>query len=172
MNNGMFRGGAKKKSLKGGCGSNLLPLSPFSLTEGGDTLGTSSLGDMNYAQSPLTVPSSRMVGGGYGFTNNAAGLADVPSFAGSYFPVEKVCTAGMPDNNARGGNNFLQSGTMSGGGRGRRGKRRGMKKWRQRGCSTKNCKGGKKTKGKRTRKHKYRTTRRKMRGGQTITMMG
>jgi len=162
---GMLVGGKTKKNssrkhrsrrMKGGH----LPLSPFTLAEG--DIGSVPRGIANYEESPLTVPSSTMVGGGYGFGMDSAG--DVPSFAGSYFPVSKVCTAGTPDNNSRGGNNFGQGGggspsplaplALSGGGRKkRRGgskKRRTMKKWRQRGC---NRKGGSKKKSKGKRRH-------------------
>lgn len=121
--------------MKGG----MLNLSPGILLEAGSTT-TPPAGGMNYDQNPLTVPSSNMVGGGgYGFENSI--VADVQPFGGSYFPVSRVSTADMPDNNSRGGNNFAQGG----GKRRRRGtkkrrgsaKRRTMKKWRQRGCSKK-----------------------------------
>jgi hypothetical protein len=100
---------------------------------------------MNYDESPLTIPSSTMVGGGYGYENST--VADVQPFGGSYFPVSRVYTAGAPDHNSRGGNNFAQGG---GGKRKRKtkksrgsAKRRTMKKYRQRGCSKK--RGGKKS---------------------------
>jgi hypothetical protein len=135
-----------RRDYKGGCGS-MLPLSPFALTEGVNTLGTSSgAGAANYTADPAKMGFSQQVGGmGYGF---ASGAADVPSFAGSYFPVSTVNTAGAPDNNARGGNNFSQGG----GAKRRRAtkkrsgnkKKRTMKKWRQRGCSKK--RGGSKCK--------------------------
>lgn len=160
----------KNKRLRGGCG--LLPLSPSPIAEG--SLGaTPQAGADNYNFNPAGGYYSNQVGGGYGFANTPAALAEVPSFAGSYFPVEKVCTAGMPDNNSRGGNNFGQMGgstcgmqttggmpQMQMGGRRRR-KRRTMKKWRQRGCNKKKCS----TKRKRSSKHK---SRRKMRGGNEI----
>ena len=167
----LVKGGSKAKKnssvknrvrrIKGG--SSQLPLSPFTLAEG-ENLGPVPQGIANYTESPLTVPSSTMVGGGYGYVNDAA---DVPSFAGSYFPISRVSTEGAPDNNSRGGNNFVQGGgagspnpyspaALSGGGRKKRKggsiKKKGgtMKKWRQRGCSRK---GGSKKKTKVKRRH-------------------
>ena len=117
------------------------PWSPYTLAASDGILGTSSTaGVPNFAESPMTIPTSTMVGGaGYGF--DSASFADVPSAAGSYFPITKNCTAGAPDNNSRGGNNFSQGGggdghvrplivpVMKAGG-GRR-----KKMWKQRGCS-------------------------------------
>ena len=161
---GMLVGGKYKKNssrkhrtrrMKGG--HSPLPLSPFSLAAGGENLGpTPPAGADNYNQVPTMPGSSTMVGGGYGYGMDSTG--DVSSFAGSYFPVSKVCTAGTPDNNGRGGNNFGQGGgsgmnayspaNINGGGFkkkrcGGSKKRRTMKKWRQRGC---NRKGGSKKK--------------------------
>ena len=150
----LVKGGSKAKKnssvknrvrrIKGG--SSQLSLSPFSLAEGGDNLGpTPPAGADNYNQTPIMVPSSNMVGGGYGYGMDSASTEMVPSYAGSYFPVSRVCTADAPDNNSRGGNNFGQGG----GGRkkkscgGSKKRHRTMKKWRQRGC---NRKGGSKKK--------------------------
>jgi hypothetical protein len=133
----------RQKHYKGGCG-NMLPLSPFALTEGVNTLGTSSgAGAANYTADPAKMGYSNQVGGGYGF---ASGAEDTATYGGNYFPVSTVNTGGAPDNNARGGNNFNQGG----GAKRRRAtkkrsgnkKKRTMKKWRQRGCSKK--KGGSK----------------------------
>ena len=154
----------RTRRMKGG--NSHLPLSPYTLAAG-DNLGPVPQANANFTQSPLTVPSSTMVGGGYGYGMDAASISQVPSFAGSYFPVSRVCTAGTPDNNSRGGNNFGQGGgsglpnplapaALSGGGRKKRkggsSKRKGgtMKKWRQRGC---NRKGGSKKKSKGKRRH-------------------
>lgn len=95
------------RRLRGGSGS--LPFSP-SLIEEGSLGATPPAGGDNYNFNPAGGYFSNQVGGGYGFVNTPAALAEVPSFAGSYFPVGKVCTAGMPDNNSRGGNNFGQMG--------------------------------------------------------------
>jgi hypothetical protein len=163
----LVKGGSKAKKnssvknrvrrMKGG--NNQLPLSPFTLADDYN-LGPMPRGGANYEENPLTVPSSTMVGGGYGYVNDAA---DVPSFAGSYFPVSRVCTADTPDNNSRGGNNFSQGGgagspnpyspaSVQTGGRkkcsgGSKNKHRTMKKWRQRGCNRKGGSKKKKTKG-------------------------
>jgi len=153
---------AKKRSwdLKGG--NSPSPLSPASLDNDNHNLGPVPRGGANYEENPLTVPSSTMIGGGYGFTSDSA--ENVSSYGGSYFPVSKVSTGGSPDNNSRGGNNFGQGGgsgspnpfspaEFTGGGKkkrrgGLKNKRRTMKKWRQRGCSRKGS-SKKKTKGKR-----------------------
>lgn len=113
------RGGGKKhpkrksgsrKNYKGGCGS-MMPLNPAPLNLADGILGTSSApGAANFTSDPSQRGFSRQIGGGYGFGNTPASLAGVPSYAGSYFPVERNCTAGPPDNNARGGNNFSQNG--------------------------------------------------------------
>ena len=137
------RGGAKKhrslKVRKMYGGHSPQPWSPYTLAASDGILGTSpTAGVPNFAESPITIPTSTMVGGaGYGF--DSASFADVPSAAGSYFPITKNCTAGAPDNNSRGGNNFSQGGGGEGvkpllfpmkAGGGRR-----KKIWKQRGCS-------------------------------------
>lgn len=150
----LITGGAKPKNssskkmsrnrrIKGG---SMPSLSPATLTAR-EMVGSSTTpmpGAENYNETPLTVPSSTMVGGGYGF--DAASVADIPSFAGSYIPVSRVCLDSTPDNNSRGGNNFTQGGGKKRKGKGKRGgtkkrrgsaKRRTMKKWRQRGCNKK-----------------------------------
>jgi hypothetical protein len=145
-----------KRRLKGG--SKLLTLNAYPLSEGVNTLGTSSApGADNYNFKPEGGWFSDQVGGSYGY-DAASAAADVPSFAGSYIPVSRACTGNAPDNNARGGNNF----TQAGGRRRRRGKKarkskRTAKKWWQRGCSSS---GGAKTK-----KKGKRSRRRNMKGG-------
>jgi hypothetical protein len=113
------RGGGKKqlkrksgsrKNYKGGCG-NMMPLNPAPLNLADGILGTSSApGAANFTSDPSQRGFSNQIGGGYGFGNTPASLAGVPSYAGSYFPLERNFTAGPPDNNARGGNNFSQNG--------------------------------------------------------------
>lgn len=174
----MIRGGKHKKRgggrrLKGGHSPS--PLSPYPLTEGVNTLGTSSApGSANFTTNPSKMGYNNMVGGSYGF--DKAALAEVPSFAGSYFPVSRACTGSAPDHNARGGNNFSQGGgggmralTMSnygGGGKGRRrhrNKKRTVKtSWWQRGCSTG---GTKKRRSTKKRNGTKRRTHKKIRGG-------
>ena len=89
----------------------MMPLNPAPLNLADGILGTSSApGAANFTSDPSQRGFSRQIGGGYGFGNTPASLAGVPSYAGSYFPVERNCTAGPPDNNARGGNNFSQNG--------------------------------------------------------------
>ena len=153
----------RPRRMKGG--HSPLPLSPFTLTPNDNLGSTPPAGADNQNFNPAGGWYSNQVGGGYGVGSDSAG--DVPSFAGSYFPVSRVCTAGTPDNNSRGGNNFGQGGgsglpnplapaALSGGGRKKRkggsSKRKGgtMKKWRQRGC---NRKGGSKKKSKGKRRH-------------------
>ena len=154
---------SRKHKLKGGgpspvFGSRMPDLTPYALTEGVNTLGTSSApGADNFNFKPQGGWFSDQVGGSYGYS--AASASDVPSFAGSYIPVSRSCTAGSPDNDARGGNNF----TQAGGRRRRRGKKgrkskRTAKKWWQRGCSSS---GGAKTKKKSKRS-------RKMKGGLVV----
>ena len=106
-------------------------------------LGTSpAAGGENFAEKPTTIPTSKQVGGGYGFVNGTDVISkDVATFGGSYFPVSKVSTEAEIDP-SRGGNNFMS------GGKG--------KSWRQKGCNTK---GGKKTH-KRSSKHKRSSNKR------------
>ena len=162
----LVHGGRKSKKqhsrknirrLRGG--HSPLPLSPA------DYLDGANMSDLagNVAKAPNAFPSNQ-VGGGYGFVDNAA---DIPSFAGSYFPVSKVCTASEFDL-ARGGNNFVGGGgsvtmgmSRAGGGkrRSRRksgGKRSGKRRWSQKGC---NKKGGKKRKTHKKRKSHKRNQR-------------
>ncbi len=130
----MLRGG--KKKLRGGHSPGALSPAPYA-----DGTNVSNSG-ANYL-----VPSNRFpttqVGGGYGFVDD---VADIPSFAGSYFPVSKVCTANEFDA-SRGGNNFMSGGTR------RRSTRRrcgGSKKYKQKGCKGKRSR-GKRSRGKRSR---------------------
>lgn len=162
---------SRSRKLKGGggpgpvFGSRMPDLTPYALTEGVNTLGTSSApGADNFNFKPQAGWFSDQVGGAsYGY--DAASAADVPSFAGSYIPVSRSCTAGSPDNDARGGNNFTQAGGRRRRRRGKKGRKskRTAKKWWQRGCSSS---GGAKTKtkkkGKRSRRH------RSMKGGLPI----
>jgi hypothetical protein len=195
------RGGGKSSSIKKGKrfrgGSGSLPFSPSPIEEG--SLGaTPPAGGDNYNFNPAGGYYSNQVGGGYGFVNTPAALAEVPSFAGSYFPVGKVCTAGMPDNNSRGGNNFGQMGgstcgstptmggmqptmPMSGGGQCgmpmktggmqtqmQMGGRRRRKRRTMKKWRQRGC-NKKKCSTKRKRSSKHkRSTRRKMRGGNEI----
>jgi hypothetical protein len=104
----LVHGGMHKKSKKNyKGGQSPSPWSPQTLA-GPHNLGpTPPAGGDNYNFNPAGGYFSNQVGGGYGFTD---GASLIPSFAGSYFPVTKVCTAGAPDNNSRGGNNFGQGG--------------------------------------------------------------
>jgi len=149
---------SRKHKLKGGMSA----LNTYALTDGVNTLGTSSApGADNFNFKPQGGWFSDQVGGSYGY--DAASVAEVPSFAGSYIPVTRSCTAGSPDNDARGGNNFTQGGGRRRRRRGKKGRKskRTAKKWWQRGCSSS---GGAKTKkkGKRSRRH------RNMKGGLPI----
>jgi len=138
-----------KRRLKGGMSA----LNAYPLTDDVNTLGTSSApGADNFNFKPQGGWFSDQVGGAsYGY--DAASVAEVPSFAGSYIPVTRSCTAGSPDNDARGGNNFTQGGGRRRRRRGKKGRKskRTAKKWWQRGCSSS---GGAKTKkkGKRSRR--------------------
>jgi hypothetical protein len=116
--------------------------SPLGYAEFADGANMSDLAG-NMAKAPNAFPSNQ-VGGGYGFVDNAA---DIPSFAGSYFPVSKVCTAGEFDL-ARGGNNLVGGGRRS---RRRSNKKKcgGKKTWKQTGC---NKKGGHKKRSHRKRR--------------------
>ena len=142
------------------------PLSPADFVDGANMSDLAG----NFAKPPNAFPSNQ-VGGGYGFVNNEA---DIPSFAGSYFPVSKVCTAGEFDL-ARGGNNFVGGGSKSLGlsrsGGGRRSKRSSSskktcggtrRKFKQSGC---NKKGGKR---RRTHRRRRSHRRRQQRGGLPI----
>ena len=164
----MLRGG--KKKLRGGHSPGALSPAPYA-----DGTNVSNSG-ANYLVPSNRFPSNQ-VGGGYGFVDD---VADIPSFAGSYFPVSKVCTASEFDA-SRGGNNFMSGGTR------RRSTRRrcgGSKKYKQKGCrgkrsggkrsgSKKNKKGGlflggKLSRSKRSRSKRSgsrRTSKRKQRGG-------
>ena len=154
----MLRGG--KKKLRGGHSPGALSPAPYA-----DGTNVSNSG-ANYLVPSNRFPSNQ-VGGGYGFVDD---VADIPSFAGSYFPVAKVCTASEFDA-SRGGNNFMSGGTR------RRSTRRrcgGSKKYKQKGCrgkrsgSKKNKKGGLLLGGKRSRSKRSRSKRsskRKQRGG-------
>jgi len=154
---------SRKHKLKGGgpspvFGSRMSALTPYALTEGVNSLGTSSApGADNFNFKPQAGWFSDQVGGSYGYS--AASASDVPSFAGSYIPVSRSCTAGSPDNDARGGNNFTQAGGRRRRRRGKKGRKskRTAKKWWQRGCSSS---GGAKTK-----KKGKRSRRRNMKGG-------
>jgi hypothetical protein len=157
MKNGKKKSRHNVRRIRGGCGPNMGALMPATLS-GDELLGTSSgAGTTNNAFNPAGGYYSNMVGGAaYGFGQDAASLADVPSFAGSYSPLSTIDTSRPPDNNSRGGNNFSQGG---GGRFSRKGKK--SRKWRQRGCS----KGGKRsTKSKCGTKSK-RSRSRRMRGG-------
>ncbi len=162
----MLLGGHKSRRKHGHSRKNLRrlrgghspsPLSPANFLDG------ENMSDLagNFAKPPNAFPSNQ-VGGGYGFVDSAA---DIPSFAGSYFPVSKVCTAGEFDL-ARGGNNFVGGGmtmgmSKAGGGRRRsRSRSRSKKtcggtrrKFKQSGC---NKKGGKKRRTHKRSSHKKR----------------
>jgi hypothetical protein len=156
------RGGSKAKKNSSGKnrsrrmkgGNSPLPLSPASLAAGDHLGATPPAGGDNQNFNPAGGWYSNQVGGGYGFVDSASSISEVPSFAGSYFPVSRVCTAAAPDNNSRGGNNFDQGGgagspspfspsELGGGGKKKRkggsSKKKGgtMKKWKQRGCNRK-----------------------------------
>jgi hypothetical protein len=177
---GGIKGGKKGGRKQRGGGE----LMPYVLTPEDMILSTTPHPGIGNTASMQTTNGtfSKQVGGGYGFTNNAAALADVPSYAGSYFPVEKVCTAGNYGDGSRGGNNFVQSGMQSGGNTGcmntggmlrggmlRGGMLRGGgRTYQQKGCSTggrKRRKTKKTRKTKKNRKTKRRRGTKKLRGG-------
>lgn len=163
----LIRGGHKSnknhsrknlRRLRGGHSPS--PLNPADFLDGANMSDLAG----NFAKPPNAFPSNQ-VGGGYGFVNNEA---DIPSFAGSYFPVSKVCTAGEFDL-ARGGNNFV-----GGGGRRKRSSSKcggTRRKFKQSGC---NKKGGKRRRThkrsshKRSSHKKRRSHKRKQRGGLPI----
>ena len=102
----------------------------------------------NFSNMPMIPPKSTQVGGAYGYSSGN----DAAIFGGNYAPPTKICTGGDLDP-SRGGNNFMSGGTKRRGAKGKRSgskrtkrtkrtkhtkhsrsKRRGGKKWPQKGC--------------------------------------
>jgi hypothetical protein len=146
-----IHGGKRSKNKRGG--GSLAALSP-GIFGGVGNLATPGV-DPNYAETPQTIPGSKMIGGAYGYASGS----NAATFGGSYPEIGTVCTNGNADP-SRGGNNF-----MSGGSRRTKRSKKGGKRSRTKRSSKK---GGKRSRTKRSSKKggkRSRTKRSSKKGG-------